>query len=185
MKKLMLIGDSIRMNYEPYLKELAGKAAVIHSPEENCRFAAYTLFNLAAWIPDDDYDVIHWNNGQWDVCYMPDGKIHTALALYVEYEKRIADILLPRAKRVIFATTSPVRPDQFETASQHGRKNEDIVAYNRAVTAELAPLGVEINDLHAALIQNIDETICDDKVHLSPAGARCCARQVWEVVTAR
>jgi len=178
MRKVLLMGDSIRMNYEPRLRELVGHSASIHSPDENCRFAAYTLFNLTGWAPDDDFDVIHWNNGQWDLCYMPDGRIHTPLPWYLEYEKRIAEILLGKGRRVIFATISPVFDDQFDTAEQNGRRNEDIVAYNRAVSAELAAMGVEINDLHAALAQDVRACICEDKVHLAPEGIERCARLV-------
>ncbi|MBT3374077.1 MAG: SGNH/GDSL hydrolase family protein [Lentisphaerae bacterium] len=182
MPKIALLGDSIRGNYEPHIRKLAGDAADIRSPDENCRFSAYTLFNLAVWIPDDDYDVIHWNNGQWDTCYMPDGKIHTPLSQYLELQKRIADIALKRSKRAIFATTSPVYPEQFEKAERNGRKNEDIVEYNQRATEQLSAMGVEINDLHAALVQDVKTYICDDMVHLSEAGAARCAEQVWEMV---
>ena len=70
MMKVMLIGDSIRMNYQERVREIVGDRAVVHGPAENCRFAAYTLFQLHGWVPDDDYDVIHWNHGQWDTCYL-------------------------------------------------------------------------------------------------------------------
>ena len=73
MIKAMLIGDSIRMNYQDRVRQMLEGQAVIHAPAENCRFAAFTLFELSGWAPDNDYDVIHWNHGQWDTCYMPDG----------------------------------------------------------------------------------------------------------------
>ena len=184
MTKIALLGDSIRGNYEPYVRKLAGDAAEIHSPDENCRFSAYTLFNLATWVSEDDYDVIHWNNGQWDTCYMPDGQIHTPLPQYLELQKRIAEILLARTKRAIFATTSPVFPEQFARAERNGRTNEDIVEYNQAVTGALTGMGVEINDLHATLVQDVKAYICDDMVHLSPAGAECCAQLVWDKIRA-
>ena len=43
-------------------------------------------------------------------------------------------------------------------------------------------MGVEINDLHAALAQDVAATICDDMVHLSQAGAECCAELVWRKI---
>jgi hypothetical protein len=122
MKKVMLIGDSIRLGYQAKVAELLGDIAVVSGPSDNCRFSAYTLFNLSAWVPDNDYDVIQWNNGQWDTCHMPDRKIHTSLANYLELQERIAGILLKKAKRLVFATTTPVLPEQFTSGSIHPRR---------------------------------------------------------------
>jgi hypothetical protein len=178
MRKVMLIGDSIRMNYQDRVRQLLQGQAEIRAPEENCRFAAYALFELSNWVPDNDYDVIHWNNGQWDVCYMPDGRIHTPLPVYLDLEKRIAEVLRRKAKRLVFATTTPVHADQFETATVNARKNADIVAYNKAVVNELSALGVEINDLHTPLARDVMQYIAEDKVHLASAGVEICARLV-------
>lgn len=178
--KVMLIGDSIRVSYQSRVREILGDRANVQGPAENCRFAAYTLFSLSTWVPDSDYDVIHWNNGQWDVCYMPDGRIHTPLPVYLDLEQRIAHILQRKAKRVIFATTSPVHEDMFRTAVVNGRKNQDIQAYNAAAEETLSAMGVEINDLHAPLVQDVAKYISQDKVHLTPAGVDLCAGLVAE-----
>ena len=178
MKKVMLIGDSIRLGYQAKVTELlAGKAAVT-APAENCRFSAYTLFNLAVWAPDDDYDVIQWNNGQWDTAHMPDGRAHTSLPNYLELQERIAAILLKKTKRLIFATTTPVWPEFFTSAARNARGNEDITAYNKAATDLLAPLGIEINDLYSCVAEDIKRYISDDMVHLTEAGNDLCASRI-------
>ena len=143
MTKVVLIGDSIRLEYQSKVAELLGDGVDLHWPEENCRFSAYTLFCLAAWAPDDDYDVIHWNNGQWDTCYMPDGRIHTPLPAYLELQEPIADIVQKKARRVIFATTTPVWPEQFARATVHPRTDEDIREYN-AAAADVSPVEAQI-----------------------------------------
>ena len=52
MKKIVLIGDSIRKGYDAYVQEkLAGQAQVFF-PEENCRFAQYVYLNLLGWKMD-------------------------------------------------------------------------------------------------------------------------------------
>ena len=43
MKKLVLLGDSIRENYGMRVKELMEGEYEVWQPDENCRFAAYTL----------------------------------------------------------------------------------------------------------------------------------------------
>ena len=185
MIKVMLIGDSIRMNYQDKVRQILQSRANISAPEENCRFAAYTLFSLSAWVPDNDYDVIQWNNGQWDTCYMPDGRIHTPLPAYLDLEKRIAGILKRKAKRLIFATTTPVHADQYATTAVNGRKNEDIVAYNSAVSSALAAMGAEIIDLHAPVAQDVMKYISEDKIHLSSAGIDLCAGLVSSAILGR
>ena len=67
MKKVLLIGDSIRKGYDAYTKDkLAGVAEVVY-PAENCRFAEYVLRYLPDWAEElhvgEELDVIHWNAG--------------------------------------------------------------------------------------------------------------------------
>lgn len=178
MKKVMLIGDSIRLGYQAKVAELLGEIAVVSGPVDNGRFSAYTLFYLSAWVPDNDFDVIQWNNGQWDTCHMPDGRIHTPLATYLELQERIAGILLKKTKRLVFATTAPVWPEQFASVSTNRRRNEDVSEYNSAAADLLGGFGVEINDLHSPVMADVKRYISEDMVHLTEAGNRLCASRV-------
>ncbi len=178
MKKVALIGDSIRLGYQAKVAALLEGEAIVTGPDDNCRFSAYTLFNLSAWVPDDDFDVIQWNNGQWDTCHMPDGRIHTALTPYLELQERIATVLRKKTRRLVFATTTPVWPEQFVSGSIHPRKDEDIREYNNAAKGLFRKLGVEINDLYPQVAQDITTYISDDMVHLTEAGNDLCARHV-------
>ena len=178
MTKIMLIGDSIRLGYQPRVAELLKDTAIVNGPDDNCRFSAYTLMYLSAWVPDDDYDVIQWNNGQWDTCHMLDGRVHTPLPNYLELQERIATVLLKKTKRLIFATTTPVWPEQFTSGSGHPRRNEDINAYNIAASDLLRGLDIEINDLNRPLLTDIRRYISEDMVHLTEAGNDLCAGRI-------
>ena len=180
MKKFLLIGDSIRLGYQDKLLELISDQALVVAPEENCRFSDYTLFNLTTWLNDTEFDVIQWNNGQWDTCYMQDGKIHTPLPHYLEVQKRIAQILLSKAPRVVFATTTPVWREMFSRNICHSRRNEDIEEYNKEAKDLLSGLGVEINDLYAPVAVDVKKFICQDMVHLTEEGRCLCAKQTAE-----
>jgi hypothetical protein len=182
MKKVLLIGDSIRLGYRSFVGELLKDEAVIHGPDENCRFSAYTLWNLDNWAPARDYDVIQWNNGQWDTCHMADGQIHTPLPRYIELQERIANILQSRTTCLIFATTTPVWPEQFTAASCHQRRNEDIISYNMAAKKLCVNMGIQINDLHAAIAVDVKRYINEDMVHLTEEGNRVCAEKVAELI---
>ena len=69
MKKVLLLGDSIRMGYDDYVKEeLDGKCEVVYDAEDNGRFAAYTLWQANQMFKHHGhFDVVHWNNGYWDM----------------------------------------------------------------------------------------------------------------------
>ncbi len=186
MKKVMLIGDSIRMGYQARVAELLGDRAVVTGPKENCRFSAYTLFYLADWVTDDDFDVIQWNNGQWDTCHMPDGHPHTSMATYLELQERIAVLLRKKTKRLIFATTTPVWPQQFTSGAVHPRRSEDICAYNSAAVDLLGKFDVEINDLHSVIAGDLERFISsEDMVHLVPAGNDACAARVAAMIDSK
>ena len=49
MKRVLLLGDSIRLGYEPFVKKgLKGLAEVVGS-EDNGRFSKYTLWGVNLW----------------------------------------------------------------------------------------------------------------------------------------
>lgn len=181
MKKIVLLGDSIRqIGYGTKVPEILGAGYEVWQPSDNCRFSFYTLRNIKTWEDGiNGADVIHWNNGLWDVSdRYGDGNLVPA-DIYVETMLRIARILKKKTKTVIFATTTPVRPVPEATES-----NADIEKYNALIVPRLRELGVLINDLHSVVKPHIDTYICDDNVHLSPAGIDACAKVVADAVKA-
>lgn len=182
MKHMLLLGDSIRLSYREHVQTLLDGEVQVHGPRDNCRFSTHTLFYLNAWLGDRDYDLIQWNNGQWDTCHMPDGRILVPLESYLEQQARIAGILRSRTSRLVFATTTPVKGDLFATNRPNPRCNEDIATYNQAAARRLAHFGVQILDLYQPVLDDIDRCIGDDRVHLTPHGTRLCAQLVADSV---
>ena len=70
MKKIVLIGDSIRLGYDKFIRDSFDGIAEIYSPDENCRFAEYVLRYAHEWKGaggwPSDVDVVHYNAGLWD-----------------------------------------------------------------------------------------------------------------------
>lgn len=179
MIKVTLLGDSIRlMGYGTKVPEMLGEDYEVFQSEDNCRFAQYTLRCLFDWADAiEGSDIIHWNNGLWDVCDLFGEGTFTPIDEYVKLMCRIADILLSRAKKVIFATTTPVTEDNPHNS------NEDIIAFNKALVPLLEAKGVIINDLHGLVYPNIDTYIRkDDKIHLTDVGIDVCAEQVTAII---
>lgn len=181
MKKIVLLGDSIRMiGYGTKVPAMLGDEYEVYQPEENCRFVKYMLRGLFDWRDQiSGADVIHWNNGLWDTStglFDDGGKPFTSEEEYVENMLRVARELLKITPNVIFATTTPCDP-KYEY-----NDNGVIDRYNAAIVPKLQAMGIRINDLHAIVEPHIDEYICEDMLHLSEVGAQVCAEQVVKMI---
>lgn len=178
MKKVVLLGDSIRqIGYGTKVPALLGDEYEVFQPEENCRFAKYTLRQLFDYAPQmEGCDVVHWNNGLWDVSDLFGDGCFTEPEEYRKTILRIADILLSRTKRVIFATTTPVR-DNYPYQS-----NKTIAMFNALAVPALQEKGVRINDLYSAVYPRRQQLICDDLIHLSEEGVALCSRMVADAI---
>ena len=178
MKKIVLIGDSIRMI--GYGKPVAARLAdefEVWQPAENCRYAKHTLRGVWDWKADiAGADIIHWNNGLWDICDIYGDGMFTSVDEYVATILRIARLFKERASTVIFATTTPVRPDNPYN------KNSAIEEYNAAVVPKLIEMGIVINDLYTPLSADVQKYIADDKIHLSADGIALAADMVESVI---
>lgn len=178
MKKLVLLGDSIRMiGYGPIVAEKLKDEFETWQPADNGRFSKYTLRYVShEWVPHiKDADIIHWNNGIWDVNDLGDG-VFTSKEEYVENMTRIANQLLKLGKKVIFATITPVNePCQ-------GHDNDRIKEYNDLIVPILEEKGIIINDLFSVVYPHRAEYIRDDRLHLAEAGANACAEQTMRII---
>ncbi len=180
MIKVTLLGDSIRMiGYGLKVPELLGENFEIFQPNDNCRFAKYTLRGLFDWKVDmAGSKIVHWNNGLWDLCNIFGDGLFTSETEYIENMLRIADILIKEYDKVIFATTTPV------TLQNQYTKNSDIERYNNLIVPLLKEKGIIINDLYKLISSDIDKYISkEDNIHLSEEGVKVCAEQVANIIT--
>ena len=177
--KVTLLGDSIRQQYGPKVKELLGDSFDVWAPQENCRFAQYTLRGLFDWAGYmDGSDIVHWNNGHWDVCRLFGDGTFSDEELYVKNMLRILDVLQKRYSTVIFATTTPVR------STNKYNRNEDIDSFNNRLIPLFRERGVIINDLNSLLRPDIEKYIGEDSIHLTNVGIDLCAAQVADYIRA-
>jgi hypothetical protein len=174
--KITLLGDSIRMQYGPRVRDRLADSFEVWQPDENCRFAQYTLRGLFDWANSmQGTEIVHWNNGLWDVCRLFGDGTFTPEEDYIKLILRIADILKSKFSTVIFATTTPVREANVYS------KNEDIDRFNKRVTEALRERGVIINDLNGLLRSDVEKYICEDNIHLSEEGIALCTEQVVKI----
>lgn len=178
MIKVTLLGDSIRMiGYGTKAPELLGEDFEVFQPEVNCKFAKFTLRGLFDWEqPMAGSRIVHWNNGLWDICNLFGDGLFSTEDEYVQNMLRIADLLLKKYDKVIFATTTPV------ASENQYNSNADIERYNALIVPLLQAKGVIINDLHKLVSADIDRYICEDHIHLSEEGIKVCSEQVAGII---
>ena len=65
MKQIILLGDSVRMQYQPLVAKKLSDIAEVSGPEENGRWSGYTLNSLRFWLPSmPSPDLVQWNCGR-------------------------------------------------------------------------------------------------------------------------
>ncbi len=190
MKNIVLIGDSIRKGYDTYVKEQLKSVANVYYPDDNCRFAYYTLRHLHDWknqhgFPDDT-DVVHWNAGLWDSLTLFEDGIFTPVEVYKDTIKRIdrrIRVLFPKAK-VIFATSTRVIEERFPQPKVSIRRNADTEMLNAAAIDALKDTDTVINDLYT-LTANAPLEWYSDMTHLyTPEGTKLLGNKVLECIGA-
>ncbi len=180
LPKVLLLGDSIRMSYQPHVARLLDGRAAVVGPAENCQYSLYTLDSLDLWLEElGRPDIVHWNNGIHDVGHNPDrDPVQFPPGQYLANLERILEQLLALTPRVIWATTTPVHPDYPLREGEWSFCNEDINRYNQAARRLMEGRGVPVNDLHALVLGDPDRFLCEDMLHLSRAGEAACAHAV-------
>ena len=178
--RVLLLGDSIRSNYENFVRRELADCCEVVFPGENCRFAKYTLNELDRWFSAcGEPDVIHWNNGLWDsaVVCKEDG-MFTPPAEYLFYMSRILRELQKHCGRIVFATTTPVREGSL---NQH---LEFIDQLNAVIVPYMKQRGIPVNDLYSLVKPRMSEFLQADCIHLSIAGIEVCGKAVADAIRA-
>lgn len=168
MKKILLIGDSIRKGYDTYVRESMAGLAEVYFPEENCTFTTNILRFLHVWADNlklYDADAVHFNAGLWDTLRIYGDDVLVKPDTYADNLKRIVSrirFLFPNAK-ILFATTTPVREDGYFTDFE-SRTNDDVRRYNQIARDIFSGTDVILNDLYA-LAAEFPESYYSDQTH--------------------
>jgi len=181
MKKVLLIGDSIRLGYDKSVKKSLEGIAEVYYPAENCRFASYVLRYLGEYgelAGEGGPDVIHWNAGLWDNLRLYEDDPHTPIEVYAYYIRRIClriRKLFPHAD-VIFATSTAVQEELMD--KDFKRYNAEIEAYNEAALAVVREFGFAVNDLYPISRALPDEAHSDTVHYYTSMGTEALTKPV-------
>ncbi len=186
LPKVLLLGDSIRMSYQPHVASLLNGTAQVVGPADNCQYSLFTLSSLDRWIAAlGKPDIVHWNNGIHDSGHNPArSPVQIPIDMYRANLGFILKRLTSLTPKVIWATTTPVHPNRPFRDTGWSWRNEEINQYNDAARELMKSNGVPINDLHTLVWGNISEFLAEDQLHLSEVGQKTCANAVAECVLA-
>jgi len=180
---VVLVGDSIRLAYQPIVAErLKGRARVVGA-RENGEDSRNILAHLEEWAIRHRPAVVHFNSGLHDIKADP-----ATGALQVEPDEYRANLRAILRKlgsdtpaRVIWATTTPViDARQARTGLPFRLRAADVEAYNRLAreVVQGSPT-VALDDLHAAAMGlGPESALSPDGVHLTEAATRALGERV-------
>lgn len=176
--KILIIGDSISIGYTPFVKaSLADKFDVFHN-RGNAQNTGTGLDSISQWIGKNEYDIIQFNWGLWDLCYRnPDsknqgnrdkinGKITFSIDEYKANLDSIIKILKTKTKdKLVFVTTS------YVPKNEEGRFQKDAIRYNEAAKEIMKKNNILINDIYAKSIDiHKQYGLGSNNVHYKPEG---------------
>ncbi|ASK26478.1 SGNH/GDSL hydrolase family protein [Neisseria chenwenguii] len=181
---LYLIGDSVRLGYEPHVRAALPEQTIV-SPPENCQSSREVAQNIAAWTAGAGKgDTVHLNCGLHDI-RIDANKTRpiTDPAAYRRNLVQIFDHLKQTGANVIWANSTPflegvhnlVKPSRRYLADLHGR--------NLAAEALAAEYGFSVNDLYSLMYkQDLTALMVYDGLHFNEAGSRILGEAVVEAV---
>ncbi len=183
--KVLLLGDSIRMSYQPLVARLLDGRAQVVGPSDNCQYSLFTLSSLGRWIGElGQPDIVHWNNGIHDAGHNPArNPVQIPIDMYRANLEFILNTLVTWTSKVVWATSTPVHPDRPFRDTEWSWRNEEIDRYNDAARQLMESRGVPVNDLHTLVWANLSEFLSQDQLHLSEAGQKACAQAAADSVS--
>lgn len=160
LPRVLVIGDSISMNYHEAAKKALEGVANYHRNEGNSFSSVHGAANAELWLGDYQeegfhWDVIQFNHGLHDLKQIYDkatdtfGDYSVSLDLYKESLEREIAILKKTGATLIWASTTPVQQDM---KTQYARRKGAAEVFNKAAleVMERHP-EILVNDLHGVV----------------------------------
>lgn len=178
LPRVLLIGDSISMGYTLPVRELLAGQANVHRIPANGGPTTQGLANLAKWLGEGRWDVIHFNWGLHDLKRDADGKHQVPIAAYETNLRALVAQLKATGATLVWCATTPVPAGDLKPP----RRDADVIAYNTVAARIMAENGVEINDLYAFTLPRLSEVQQPVNVHFTPPGYRALAGEVAQAI---
>jgi lysophospholipase L1-like esterase len=185
VKKVVLIGDSIRMGYQQTVREeLAGAAEVAWS-EMNGYDSRNVLAKIGEWAIVPQPDVVHINCGLHDLKRdRTRSEFQVPPDDYAANVEQILERLTSQAGvKVIWASTTPVNERWHRVHKPFDRLEFDVQSYNARAAEICRCLGVQVDDLYRFVMHaGRDRYMSQDGVHFTDDGYELLGVEVARVI---
>lgn len=185
MKKVILIGDSIRMGYQSLVQQALQGRADVWAPEENGGTSANVLAHLDEWVLSRRPDIVHLNCGLHDL--KTEFGADTQAVPLDEYTANLGTLFRQiqqgTTAMLIWAATTPVNEHWHHDNKPFDRFEADVRAYNQRAFEIAAQFEVQIDDLYQLVIDAGRDTILlQDGVHFTKDGYALLGRAVVDAL---
>jgi acyl-CoA thioesterase-1 len=184
LPRVLLIGDSIRGGYGKGVQKLLEGKADVHLNPGNAEYTGTGVKKIDEWLGTNQWDVIHFNWGLWDMYGWQYDKEDRSPAKYAERLEFIVSRLEKTGAKLIWATTTPACLEPEMTMRDRFKKTVQITPeiqkqYQDAALEVMRRHKVVINDLYALMMTDLKKYQPGaDNVHFNGAGSGAMAKQV-------
>ncbi|MBP6750457.1 MAG: SGNH/GDSL hydrolase family protein [Xanthomonadaceae bacterium] len=182
--RVVLIGDSIRMNAEPFLRRRLSGDIELFAPPTNCESSRKVLAHLREWVPVGSAELVHLNCGLHDLRY--DAGRDLSVCTLDEYAANLEAIfvyLRDTGAMLVWATSTPFDEATHNRTKTSRRYAADMQAYNARSVEIARRYGATIHDLHATLSRmRLEELWLPDGLHFNRAGCDAVGAAMAEVI---
>lgn len=182
--RVALIGDSIRMNAEPFLRRRLSSGVELFSLPMNCESSRTVLAHLRDWVPVGSADLVHLNCGLHDLRY--DAGRDRPVCTLDEYAANLEAIfayLRETGATLVWATSTPFDEATHNRVKASRRYAADLRDYNARSVDIAQRFGATIHDLHAKLSQmRLEELWLPDGLHFNRAGCDAVGAAMADVI---
>ena len=190
LPNVLLIGDSISQGYDKKVKEgLSGKANVTRNPG-NAEWSGTGIKKIDSYLGDTKWDVIHFNWGLWDMYGWEYDKEERSPEAYAKRLDELVTRMKKTGAKLIWATTTPGCKEPEKTMLNRFKKEvvitpEQQSKYSEAALEVMKKHGVEVNDLHAHILPELDKySLGKNDVHFNREGSEFLAKKVVAAIEA-
>lgn len=189
LPKVVLLGDSVREHYAPFVADMLAGMATVVTPKANGGDTSKLLTNLNVWAVKEQPDVVHFNSGIHDTKRdQKTGKLNVPPEKYEANLREIVKRLRTETKaNLVFALSTPLideRSEQYWKTRSYRLTNSTVMEYNQIALRVMKDLDVPVNDLPAALGDARESARLHDGggIHFTEEGSRKLAAAVVAVV---
>lgn len=184
--QVTLIGDSIRLNSQSFVRDNLPSHFQLWGPTVNCGSSRNVATDIASWVAPATADLVHINCGLHDIRFDPSAEHPTcSIKEYAAHLETIFSYLAATAPVVVWATSTPINETLHNSSKLSRRYQADLIEYNRVSVALARAFNFRVNDLHQILYSsNPESLLLPDGLHFNENGNALIGKLVADAVLA-